>query len=514
MMGRDRIKRLYDLHSWTGIVTACLVFVVVFSGIPALFDQELKAWEDSSNRIALSDDPVELLPLIENFIQDVTGNNETVQSIVTLLPTQAHPVYQVELRLEDAESGTRHEALRKWDPNTGRIIPLRGEGFSSWLTGFHRNFMIEGTVGRALVGLVGIFLLISTVTGILTHRKMFVEMFTWRLDRSVRLKWQDTHKIIGFWGVPYVLMIAFTGAFLGLLVVMLPATAILVFKGDRDAILEAVTGPPVERVGVTAVMQPILPLVERVEDVVQERPERLIIQRWGDQSAHYSFLYKIEGKLLRFGQYVINGGTGEFVEHRLTEGPGAAWRVVSAITPLHYATYGGIWLKGLYSVLAAGLCIVIGTGSMMWLERRKHGYEGQRSAMFYRYLGHLTTGLMTGIIVASTALFHVDAFLLVNHETRLFWIGVCYFSLWVLVIGFTFSRGNDYKACRETLILSGFLLLAAPVTNAIAKGGALFLAPSGLQSYVLGVDIAVFVLGALCIAISRRLPTHRAPFGE
>ncbi|MEM8836471.1 MAG: PepSY-associated TM helix domain-containing protein [Pseudomonadota bacterium] len=507
-MNRDRLKRLYHLHSLIGIAFGWMVFVVVFSGIPALFYEEMKTWEDPANRIVLQQEPIELLPLLENLIEEEAKGKE-IESIFSLLPTAMHPFYELRLRAEDPQTGDHIELVRKWNPNDGMPIAERGEGFSTWLTDFHRNFMIEGTVGRALVGLVGVFLLISVVTGVLTHRKMIAEMFTWRLDRSVRLKWQDTHKILGLWGLPYAAMIAFTGAFLGLLVIMLPATALLVFNGDREAIGDALSGPPVVETGVMSEMHLFNPLRERAAEAVGRMPERLTIQRWGDESAHYVFLYKIEGHLLRYGSYVVSGSSGDFIENRLTQGPGAAWRVVSSITPLHYATYGGIWLKVLYAVLAVGLCVVIATGSMMWLERRLHGNEGRWSNTTYRILGHLTTGIMTGVILTSAALFHVDTVISVDPENRLFWIGVSYFSIWILAIGYTLLRRNDYRACREILAASALFLVAIPLSNAVFKGAAVSHVYAPEHAFVWGVDLAGIVLGILMIVVTFYLPRKR-----
>jgi len=41
-------KRLYDTHSWVGIIAGILLFIVTFSGIPALFEHELGYWQYSA----------------------------------------------------------------------------------------------------------------------------------------------------------------------------------------------------------------------------------------------------------------------------------------------------------------------------------------------------------------------------------------------------------------------------------------------------------------------------------
>lgn len=38
-------KKLYSTHAWIGIISGILLFIVTFSGIPALFDHEIEYWQ-------------------------------------------------------------------------------------------------------------------------------------------------------------------------------------------------------------------------------------------------------------------------------------------------------------------------------------------------------------------------------------------------------------------------------------------------------------------------------------
>ncbi|MEM8703329.1 MAG: PepSY-associated TM helix domain-containing protein, partial [Pseudomonadota bacterium] len=78
---------------------------------------------------------------------------------------------------------------------------------------------------RILVGLVGIAFLLLILTGIVAHTKFTKELFTLRYLKSVRLKWQDSHKVMGLWTSPFAAMIALTGAFLGVIALLLPLLA-------------------------------------------------------------------------------------------------------------------------------------------------------------------------------------------------------------------------------------------------------------------------------------------------
>ena len=48
-------KTLYSNHSWIGIISGILLFVVTFSGIPALFEAEIAHWQTPNNPVFKSD---------------------------------------------------------------------------------------------------------------------------------------------------------------------------------------------------------------------------------------------------------------------------------------------------------------------------------------------------------------------------------------------------------------------------------------------------------------------------
>src|SRR3546814_13053298 len=69
--------------------------------------------------------------------------------------------------------------------------------------------------GIFLVGLIGVALLSSLVSGILAHPRIFRDAFHLRLGGSKRLQEADLHNRLGAWALPFHIFISLTGAFLG-----------------------------------------------------------------------------------------------------------------------------------------------------------------------------------------------------------------------------------------------------------------------------------------------------------
>ena len=44
-MEKKTYTTMYNTHAWVGIISGILLFIVTFSGIPALFEHELEYWQ-------------------------------------------------------------------------------------------------------------------------------------------------------------------------------------------------------------------------------------------------------------------------------------------------------------------------------------------------------------------------------------------------------------------------------------------------------------------------------------
>ncbi|MEO0549641.1 MAG: PepSY-associated TM helix domain-containing protein [Pseudomonadota bacterium] len=511
-MDRARHLRNYDLHSWAGITLGLIVFIVCFSGAFALFDNEIKTWEDPALRVAISDTPAEINETFNTWLGDQTGGAET-EFVRLDYPTTHAPYYFGVVHWHDADDN-HLDAEQRWDANTGAPIAIRGGGLSEWILDFHRDFMwpdfLGGrTVGRSLVGIVGIVLMLAILTGIIAHTKIREEAYSMRLKRSQRLKWQDSHKVVGLWGLPFYIMIAFTGAYLGVIVIVSQLIAAIAYKGDVEALVAAVLGPNAEPVGQQVQMISLDELREMQHPDSDKNPYMVIMRNYGDSAAEFEIFYKGSTRLTFADVTYINGATGEPSPPNAFREETGAIRVANAVTPLHYGTYGGIWLKLLYFVLGLSLAVVTALGSMMWIERRKHGNEGEKTLTFYNRLGYFNTGIIMGLPVATLSIFYLDKLYVGAESARIFATGWTFFAIWALGLVYSCVRRNDYRTTRELLIFSGILAMGIPVLNGIATGQWFPAYLGADHSVAAWVDVAMLVGGVLTILAGALAPRER-----
>lgn len=488
-MQRDRLKRLNHLHAVVGLALGWLLFVVCFSGSVAMLYEEIEGWENPALRAPLPEAPVPINPMVDRFIEQQPG---TVSNLFLTLPDDARPYYFLSASVE-LEDGNERIGQR-FHASTGELINTSEDGPSLWLLRFHQNLQIERRLGRSLVGVAGVFMLLSLLTGVIIHRKMLRDLYKIRWHRSFHLKWKDLHTGIGVWTLPFSLTISFTGAILGLVVLFLPILALVAFKGDQDRAVEAVVGAPQEPAGIHANMAPLEELLLRIDAETAYRPLRVSLENYGDANARYKVFADADRELVRFVEIDADAVTGQYGAPSVLFGAvpdSTIGYVYAALTPLHYGTYGGTPLKLVYFFTGLLVSISITIGTLIYLERRVNGPLGHRSALFYAAIARLNVGITAGVALASTAILYSDRLWGMHSKDRGYATALVFLTIWGASIAWCLAFRNTRRSARQLLTITALLCLGLPVLDIVS-------APGALQAHAsLTVNAAVAVSGAM-----------------
>ncbi len=77
---------------------------------------------------------------------------------------------------------------------------------------------------------------VALISGIITHKKIFKDFFTFRPRKGQRT-WLDGHNAVGVLVLPFHLMITYSSLVIFMYMVM-PASILVAYKGDSDAFFE------------------------------------------------------------------------------------------------------------------------------------------------------------------------------------------------------------------------------------------------------------------------------------
>ena len=361
-MRRATLKALYEVHSWVGLFLGLVLYVLLFSGSVSLFVKELRPWEMGRPGVALDVRAQALDTAVDNALMQAQGAGD-----FSVTPaSRFRPWIVVELHAPDEGA----HAVQYFDAATGERVEVHQDNVTLVLTRLHTDLLLPSPWGRYLTGLLGVVMLVSLLTGVFMHRKLFREMWSLRLWRSRRLRWADLHKAAAIWGLPFHLMIAFTGAFLGLIGLVLMLNAFVAYDGDVDAATAALGGGVTPVPGGAAPMRPLRELLDASASALPGlQPEYISFSHYGDRAATLQVWGALPQTLVYFPQVTLSVASADVLAI-------SNWReeywvraLYGAMTPLHYASYGGLLLKALYALLGLAACFLVISGLRIWQLR-------------------------------------------------------------------------------------------------------------------------------------------------
>ncbi|ULA65972.1 MAG: Membrane protein [Nitrospira sp.] len=186
-----------EFHSWSGILFGWLLYAVFLTGTLTVFDAEITQW--------MQPELAELTLRESNISQ--AGNAPTAQ------PPQSHrdiqrglpppSVHTVKLQTNRTFGG------QTTDPRTGRMVVLRDTQGGDFFYHFHHGLLL-GYPGAWIVGLAGLSMIVSLITGMGIHRRSMKGLVLGSLGTSSN-RAGVSHNLLGLLVLPFALLISVTG---------------------------------------------------------------------------------------------------------------------------------------------------------------------------------------------------------------------------------------------------------------------------------------------------------------
>lgn len=448
---------MYAAHSALGVVAGLLLFASMATGIPALFIHELGAWQNPRLRYDAPRE-IDLDAVVTHGLASAPAGTEEIR---LFLPTPAHPAVQFLFSQRGANT---------WlDVHPASLEDLaHGEHGFLWVWGRVHTNLLLGRTGRYVVGFSGLVLLFLVTSGLLAHRKLLREPFTWRRHRSLRVSLGDLHKLLGAWLSPMHVMFALTGSILGLLGILTLVNALVAYGGDQDAAFRAVLGPFVERAGTPSDPVNVQPFLERARrEFPHIRWHSMALLAWNDTNAHI----ELEGEhtdTIAMASSVRYRVSDNALVHRVEwVGEGVWRRAFSFVMPLHFAEYGGLIVKLLYALAGLGGALLAASGLLVWIVKRD-------APRFTR----IVMGFVGGLPLATFVTPLVDRTLAMQLASRDTLVPSAYVLALAVAIAFAFTRPPE-RALRELLHGAAAIACTLAVVDIVLTGASAMRAANG-----------------------------------
>jgi uncharacterized iron-regulated membrane protein len=490
-MGKTFRDSMQWLHTWAGLCLGAVLFAVFWMGTLSVFDREIDRWMMPATRLPPA--TLDSVDRLARALQPVIGASP---QWLVLFPGDREPAARVGYRKDRTSFGYRHA-----DPASGGLLPEAGTlGASGFLYPFHYNLHIKAwSIGLWIVGLAGMAMLVLCVSGVIIHRKIFTDFFTFRARTRPRRLILDLHNASGVLGLPFHLAITFSGLVI-FFTVYFPGTWEVPYRGDRAAFVQDSYGiyarPRLGRPGTAAAS-----LDEMVETARREwgggPPQLLRVFHPGDANGYVEVRRSFVGDRVTMpvDALYFDAGTGGVLSSNRAKPVMSAHRF---ITGLHLIQFDHWSLRWLYFGLGLVGCGLIATGFLFWLEsrRKRHAQLGWPGV---RIVEGLTIGSVSGILCATLAFFVANRLLppaasawgLERQELEV----AAFYAVWLMT--FAHAGVRPRRAWREQCFAIALLAGAAVLLNWVTTGDHLWRALSQRPLWpVAGMDV-LLVVGAV-----------------
>jgi uncharacterized iron-regulated membrane protein len=438
------------LHDWSGLVIGWLLFAIALAGTLSVFREEIGDWMRPEASCCVTDSAESGATAVRWLSSHAAGAPAWYIQPADARGTTSYAVW----------SSAKGGFVQKWlDARSGSPDGIRDTLGGDFFYRLHFELQLPYPWGRILSGSAAMVMLLAILTGIVAHRRFFVDFFTFRPGKGQR-SWLDAHNLLGVTALPFHLMITFTGA-LTLANLLMPWGAISIYRGDVVAMRQALYPAQIDRLvtGRPAPLAPIEPMLREAERRFHGGLSQIAVLNPGDASAVVT-VTRAEDATIGIQQSILtfDGPSGRLIAAYEERRPAA--RTFNVMYALHTARFAELLARWFYFVSGLGLVAVIGTGLLLWTAKRRERRQGLGFALVER----LNVGFIGGTVIAFATFFLANRLLPLRLADRGDWEVRSLFWVWGLLLLYAVLR-KPAKAWSEIMALAAVVCLAIPIAD-------------------------------------------------
>jgi uncharacterized iron-regulated membrane protein len=347
-------KRLWQLHSVMGLIAGMGLLMIGLTGSLLVFHDELDAAISPdmflAPPISTARVPLDiLLAAVEKGLPDY----EVSSWSFACAPDAVDRVYVV-------KHEHRERLLVTVNPHTGSILggPLDARRtVTGWVLDLHYSFL-AGRVGTLVAGIFAALLCLLGLSGFWLYRDFWRNFMRLRWRASLHVLLSDLHKTVGIASLVFHLILGFTGAYWNF------PSAIRQFRFGNGLPPELTGRHWSHSISLDALLQ------RSRQDLPGFQPTFIAFP--GGPGADIQ-IFGHSGSPLRgdYGSAVtFHPQSGARTAIREIRKAGLWGQITDAFRPLHYGTFGGLFVKTVWCAggLTPGLLAI--TGFLMWRQRQ------------------------------------------------------------------------------------------------------------------------------------------------
>lgn len=503
------------LHTWTGLIVGWVLYFVFMTGAAGYFDEEITLWmqpEAPPVTSAMALPATDIVARVQSFLQVRAPDAERW----SLDPSWDRVNRDWYISWSGDRQAQGHAII---DPVTGEqrrpVLFRETEGGVGLYRLHYQLHYISEHSAILIVGLCTMLMFLAILSGIVTHKKIFKDFFTFRPGKGQR-SWLDMHNIISVTALPFFLVMTYSGLIFFMYAYM-PAAMNVAYGSDTIWANDGYSNPlnprannsfdgEAERERRTPIHvgdsspKPLASLSRLAHSVEGEWGRGSIggvsVEHPGRSDARVTFLFKDIGLVYNSKKTrVFDGVTGR----DLSPPPfrqGTPWKVQNGMIALHEGLFAGPLLRWLYFLSGLLGCGMVATGLILWtVKRRQKQQRGSGDAFSYRLVEILNMGTIVGLPLGIAAYFWANRLLPVRLEERAAWEYHALFATIGAAVLWAAVRRSNGRAWTELLTAATLAFLLLPLLNAATTGRHLARTIQSGEWVLAGFDLTMLAIG-------------------
>ena len=517
-------QRMAWLHTWCGLVCAWLLCLIFLAGTLSVFRAPISHWMGAEPALPGDVRDIGRPAVLAAAGQWLDGEGAAARFWRIELPSADNRAMRVFWR--DAAGVTREAAL---DPRNGTMLP------QPWgrKTEGGRHFMVlhytlyGGNFGFWLVGWLSVGMLVALLSGVIVHKRIFKDFFTFRPGRGARA-WLDGHNASAVLTLPFQLMIVYTG--LAIFYTSYMPGPLRVLYGEQGMARWheelAAAGPGVAGRDAMTDARLAREVPGRLQlgaflaaaEVAMDSPARmLMVERPGQATETIRVFGRVDeaASTRRFtgqaGRAAFRAVSGEMTELRRADAAPGADVAHGVMERLHLATYGGWPLRWMYFLFGLAGTVMIATGAVLYAVKRRARHDGAFGAatpVFQRVVESLNVAAIAGGAVACIAYFHGNRLIPAGWPARGQWEIRVFFLAWLATLLHALVRPPS-RAWREQFGMAALLCLSLPLVNGLTTGQSIATYVAAGDAIAASVEGVILLAGLLCLWLAGKVGRAR-----
>ncbi len=354
------IRNWYLVHKWTSLVCTAFLLMLCITGLPLIFHHEIDELTRAPTMEKAASGRASLDRVVADAIARHPGQVPMYLSYdpdkpviyASVAPSVTAPEDQVTFLLYDARSGAKIDA------------PPIDEGVMAFLLDLHAHLLL-GIPGQLFLGAIGVVFLVALGSGVVVYAPFMRKLAfgTVRKDRSRRVKWLDTHNMVGIVTLGWVAVVGVTGF---VITMTLPITMIWQMDELAEVSKSYAAATPPQR------LAPVDAAVSTAQAAVPDGRLSFVAFPGTAFSTKHHYMIAFAGDT-PVSERLIHPAFVDAATGRLSEVRAMPWYVKTLFlsVPLHFGDYGGMPLKIVWALLDIAAIVVLGSGLYLWLGKRR-----------------------------------------------------------------------------------------------------------------------------------------------